>query len=82
MLVDNEGVPRICDFGISNAITVSQTMSMGSESRDVKGTLRFMAIELFDFSKGQPHHSKESDIWAFGMTIHVRNVAFVDCEAI
>ncbi|OCB92096.1 kinase-like protein [Sanghuangporus baumii] len=36
----------------------------------VKGTVRWMARELLE--DPQAVHSKESDIWAFGMTIYVR----------
>lgn len=38
----------------------------------VKGSTRWMAIELHDPPEdSDPKHSKETDIWAYGMTLYV-----------
>lgn len=37
-----------------------------------KGTVEFWAPELYDYTKGNVHQTKESDVWAFGMTVFVR----------
>ena len=61
----------ICDFGISRRL--ESTPSGGdlkSNSTEGRGSLRWMAPELFDLD-GSMSHSKESDVWAYGMTILV-----------
>ncbi|KAL5492783.1 hypothetical protein ACEPAI_4231 [Sanghuangporus weigelae] len=67
VLVSRFGEPCICDFGISRMIAASQSFGETSAHR-VKGTVRWMARELLE--DPQAVHSKESDIWAFGMTIY------------
>ena len=69
MLVSRFGEPIICDFGISRIISASQSFGETSGHR-VKGSVRWMARELL--ADPQSVHSKESDVWAFGMTIYVR----------
>lgn len=69
VLVDAGGIPRICDFGISHVITASNS---ASKSHGMRGSLRWMSVELFDFSQEYKDHTNESDVWAFGMTICVR----------
>ncbi|KAL5513537.1 hypothetical protein ACEPAH_3936 [Sanghuangporus vaninii] len=67
VLVSRFGEPCICDFGISRIIAASQSFGETSAHR-VRGTVRWMARELLE--DPQAVHSKESDIWAFGMTIY------------
>ena len=43
-------------------------------STGFKGTLPYMAIE-FANSDGGLSHTKESDVWAFGMVTYVRGAA-------
>lgn len=74
VLVDAGGIPRICDFGISRIMTASNS---GSKSHGVRGSLRWMSVELFDFSYEYKDHTKESDVWAFGMTICVRIACYL-----
>ncbi len=37
-----------------------------------KGTVRWMAKELFVPGNPSPKHDEKSDIWAFGMVVYVR----------
>ncbi|THH10434.1 hypothetical protein EW145_g1333 [Phellinidium pouzarii] len=71
ILISSSGQPRICDFGVSRMLIASNSFNFTlSSSGSLKGTIRYIAIELF-MATGQKSctFSKESDIWAFGMTI-------------
>lgn len=75
----------ICDFGISRMLDSSQTFFVSTTHNGVvKGSTRWMAIELHLPPDGtDPKHSKESDIWAYGMTLHVSSSArVIDCMTI
>ena len=58
------------DFGISHLI--SSTTAAETATAANKGSLRWQARELLVDSEpledAVVHHTKESDIWAFGMT--------------
>ena len=73
VLIDDEGNPLLCDFGISRVVDESMTVT-GTKS--LKGNVRWMAIELIApmdvDSGGHQFHTKESDVWAFGMVLYVR----------
>ncbi|KAI5120415.1 hypothetical protein M0805_006916 [Coniferiporia weirii] len=73
ILISSSGEPRICDFGISRMLVESKSLSFGdSTTGDLKGTIRYMSIELLRATDVEPHtYSKASDIWAFGMTLLV-----------
>ena len=58
------GVPLVMDFGISHLI--GSTTRAETATAANKGTLRWQARELLVGTVA--HHTKESDIWAFGMT--------------
>ncbi len=47
---------------------------MGTTTASTKGTVRWMAIELFPTISGDPpsNHDEKSDVWAFGMVVYVR----------
>jgi len=64
VLVSPTGKALVADFGISVLLSASQTLS--TTTGGVKGSIRWMAKELFDGSNS----SKESDVWAFGMTVY------------
>lgn len=68
VLIDLDGNPLVSDFGISHLVSLSTTL-IATTGGNAKGSLRWMAIELFtdDIS-----FSKEADVWAFGMTVYVR----------
>lgn len=63
------------DFGISHILISTTTVETATAAN--KGSLRWQARELLldelsSGSEGAAHHTKESDIWAFGMTCLVR----------
>lgn len=79
MLVNNNGKPVLTDFGISRVLGESGTLG-GTTS--LKGSTRWMAAELMNLSpsttgpingdgNNNQLHTKETDIWAFGMVIYV-----------
>lgn len=72
VLISNDGIPRICDFGMSRMLAASRTLGSAT-SGHLKGSARWLAIELLQMSDSgsQPVHTLETDVWAFGMTIHV-----------
>ncbi|KAL5504532.1 hypothetical protein ACEPAH_7193 [Sanghuangporus vaninii] len=73
VLVSQIGEPLICDFGISRLIAASHTMAghgVQAQSSTIRGSARWMSPELLLPSGEHAVHSKESDIWAFGMTVY------------
>ena len=64
MLIDADGNARLADFGLV-AISESQAFST-TMTRSDKGSLRFMAPELFE---PRALRGRASDVYAFGMTI-------------
>ena len=71
VLISNTGLPLICDFGISKVLVASQTLDADTSSQ-LKGSARWMAIELLIIGDLPPAHTFQTDVWAFGMTVHVR----------
>ncbi|KAL5523312.1 hypothetical protein ACEPAF_1579 [Sanghuangporus sanghuang] len=63
---------RICDFGCSRMLAASR--SLANMSSGIRGTFRYLAYELLatPASGGQTtaRHTKETDVWAFGMTVY------------
>lgn len=57
----------ICDFG--SARMVSPSCTLANLSSTVKGTTQFWAPELIETD--HERHSKETDVWAFGMAVYV-----------
>ena len=51
-------------------LTKTQTFNTTTVTGDRRGSTRWMAPELLDMDDPQLH-SKESDVWAFGMTLYV-----------
>ncbi|KAL5498961.1 hypothetical protein ACEPAH_1479 [Sanghuangporus vaninii] len=68
VLVGHSGEPLICDFGISRILSHSLSNG-GTSSASLKGSARWMAPELFNIEI-DAHHTKETDMWAFGMTVY------------
>lgn len=79
ILVSEKGNPLLCDFGISRMIAITQTMGGGGagvESTNLRGSARWMSPELLlPPDDESPLHTKNSDIWAFGMTAYVSPVS-------
>ena len=70
ILVNSDGHPMLADFGISRFDSVNGESAEAS----YEGSVRWMSWELIDklmSGSGRPVHTKESDIWAFGMVLYV-----------
>jgi serine/threonine protein kinase len=71
ILVNSDGRPLLSDFGISRIVIESNTVT-GTTS--LRGNVRYMAPELLGLQVAESKHqfhTKESDVWAFGMVVHV-----------
>ena len=68
----HDGQPVLSDFGISRLLVNSKTFA-GTTS--IKGNTRWMAPEPITFDEEDEaervHHTKASDVWAFGMVLYV-----------
>lgn len=65
VLVNNNGKACLSDFGLGRLLEVS-----GFTTKQVGGTCRWMAYELiYDDGEQPAQHTRETDVWAFGMTI-------------
>lgn len=69
-----DGIPLLTDFGISRIVEESVTLT-GTSS--LKGNTRWMSIELLNpdilegSTKKHEFHTKQSDVWAYGMVLYV-----------
>ena len=59
----------ISDFGCSQ-MAADISLSLGKATTTTKGTSAFWSPELWK-EQGVVRQSKESDVWAFGMTVYV-----------
>ena len=76
VLIDLDGQSRIADFGLSQLVTEVNHTTITTTA----GSIRWMAKELFDNGIEDPCVTFESDIWAYGMTVLVRNPTHLtDC---
>lgn len=70
------GEPLLCDFGLTRFVATSlqPDSSLSTFQTDsaaaMNGSIRWMAPEIFDMNHGNKH-TRESDVWAFGMTVYV-----------
>ena len=69
MVVSPAGAPMLMDFGISYLLRDSDLREI--ETQAESGSLRWLAPELI-LSDGSEILTRESDIWALGMTFLVR----------
>ncbi|KAI5116585.1 hypothetical protein M0805_009228 [Coniferiporia weirii] len=82
VLISTTGIPLLADFGVSRILIESETIDTKSTLR---GSVRWMAIELFDSSlprdfeakknrripeRSKQVHTEQADVWAFGMTVY------------
>ena len=56
---------------MSRMVVASQSSLWQTTSGSLKGTIPWLAIEFLKPGKLQYRHTKETDVWAFGMTIFV-----------
>ena len=71
--MDDEGIPRIADFGLMSMMKDTDAVLDTHSSVGGIGTPRWSAPELLDppvFGFKSCHPSKESDCYSFGMTIY------------
>ncbi|KLO14157.1 kinase-like protein [Schizopora paradoxa] len=70
VLLSDTRQPLLADFGISRCVSSLQTTTTATSA---KGSTRWMAVEFFVPSvEGEDvvvEHSKETDVWAFGMVL-------------
>ncbi|KLO18970.1 kinase-like protein, partial [Schizopora paradoxa] len=72
ILIDESFEPRLADFGLSKIVSESKAVGDTiTHTQGFFGSIRWTAKELFSSPEefGPPCVTKESDIWAFGMTI-------------
>ena len=74
-MIGPEEQALICDFGCARLEIATQAWA-GRETSSLKGTTNYWAPELLLFNEDLlesdvPVARKESDVWAFGMTIYV-----------
>ncbi|KAL5501096.1 hypothetical protein ACEPAH_9483 [Sanghuangporus vaninii] len=72
VLISEFGEPLLCDFGVSRMVVASRSFNFSSSlsGGGLRGTLRFMSKELLQASDLSPTtYSRDSDVWAFGMTV-------------
>ncbi|KLO19000.1 kinase-like protein [Schizopora paradoxa] len=69
ILMSDSFSPLLADFGISRLMTSS---SSTSSTTGAKGSARWMAFELLSprMNGASGKHTKESDVWAYGMVIY------------
>ncbi|EJC98188.1 WD40 repeat-like protein [Fomitiporia mediterranea MF3/22] len=67
VLVSNTGDALLCDFGCARMM--SATRSLVNFSSGIRGTSRYLACELLALSGQSTGHTKQTDIWAFGMAV-------------
>ena len=71
ILVDSSGIVKISNFGTSR-INDNRTVA---ETKNTKGNVRWMAVELLMNSESGCEkynvHTKQSNVWAFGMVVYV-----------
>ena len=62
IIIASDGTPRLIDLGISRS---SETEADRTATGHVKGTLRYLAPELW---QGAPH-TPMTDLWSLGVTL-------------
>uniref|UniRef100_A0A1I8IU06 Protein kinase domain-containing protein n=1 Tax=Macrostomum lignano TaxID=282301 RepID=A0A1I8IU06_9PLAT len=67
IMLTNEGVIKLIDFGLAKEIEKTCGLSTGFGP---KGTMYFMAPELFDTKLKSLLYSAKTDVWAFGCTVY------------
>ncbi|EIN03641.1 kinase-like protein [Punctularia strigosozonata HHB-11173 SS5] len=68
LLVDGSGRARLSDFGLATTALSTTSIALTAGSSANWGTVLYMAPELLDLSVKSKTLTKESDVYAFGMT--------------
>ncbi|KAI5115408.1 hypothetical protein M0805_001221 [Coniferiporia weirii] len=67
ILVSSSGDAVICDFGLSRAVNLIGNIPVPDTA---VGSIRWLSYELLAKNGKYAEHTKESDVWAFGMTVY------------
>ncbi|KAF9259339.1 kinase-like protein, partial [Marasmius fiardii PR-910] len=70
VLVDKQGQCYLADFGLATAAMTSTLLSTATASSGAKGTMRWMAPELFAFEDTQIDDDPTGDIYAYACTVY------------
>ncbi|KZS95202.1 kinase-like protein, partial [Sistotremastrum niveocremeum HHB9708] len=74
IFITDDRSPVLADFGVSRLAELDSVFTndsvMTSTSHNLKGTIRFMAPELFE-NDDVLHANKATDVWAFGCVLLV-----------
>ncbi|THH06169.1 hypothetical protein EW145_g4265 [Phellinidium pouzarii] len=83
VLVSLSGDALITGFGNSRATTILQD-SLGRntvhDGGSIRGSASWLAFELLSDYENHSKHTKESDVWAFGMTVYWEKDTWKICE--
>jgi len=83
ILISASKTPVLADFGLSLTLAHSQATMTTETTSLAKGTVRWMAKELFTPPDGaSPKHDEHTDMWAFGMVIYVCGSALDECQLV
>ena len=66
ILISEHGVPWVADFGLAHRLESTLASSMGS-SKGMRGTLPYMAPELFRGKKMGAAYGRPCDVYSFAM---------------
>ena len=84
ILISDDGIARLGDFGIVGVITDPTVVEPGSTTASKPGVVRYMAPELLNppqFGLSHSNPSKESDVYSLSMTVYeVRALHTVHCH--
>ena len=84
ILISDDGIARLGDFGIVGVITDPTVVEPGSTTTSKPGVVRYMAPELLNppqFGLSNSNPSKESDVYSLAMTVYeVRSLHTVHCH--
>ena len=69
VLISSSGTAMICDFGMTRAITSSESFKTFTSTSE--GVSRYLAYELVASPDEYLIHTTASDVWAFGVVVYV-----------
>lgn len=73
------GIPKICDFGLARLTAASRHQTT---TGSLRGSIRWLSPEFLNEGRLHNKHTKEADVWAFGMTTYVSRLHFIFDDAL